>query len=289
MRISVRVPATSANLGPGFDSFGVAVDIWNSVEIDTDATGVSWEGEGADELPTDGSDMISRAMQQAADERDAVLPVFSLHGTNAIPLERGLGSSSAAAVAGIAAALVLLSEDPTLDLHEVFAVAAAFEGHPDNAAPAVYGGFTIVYGSDGPPIRLQPSDALHPVVLVPDDVRLPTEAARKALAPTVSLADTIFTASHAAGLALALTGGDQRLLQETLQDRIHQDVRLALVPSVRDMFKRLQAEGFPVCVSGAGPTLLAFEPAEGALDVQDVGWSVSRPGFTERGVEALIT
>src|SRR5688572_8060948 len=135
MRITVRVPATSANLGPGFDCFGLALDLCNEVIVDTDAEpGVSWEGEGADELPTDGSDMVSRAIafalaQQRLLHPEAELPSFSLHGVNRIPLERGLGSSSAAAVAGIALCRSLLGEAGSGDdPHTTFAYAAELEG-----------------------------------------------------------------------------------------------------------------------------------------------------------------
>lgn len=288
MRRRIRVPGTSANLGPGFDSFGLALDLWNEVLVDTESSGVTWEGEGADELPTDGSDMISRAFASAWGAADAPSPspTVSIHGINRIPLERGLGSSSAAAVAGIAAACAL--RDDVVDLHEVFARAAEFEGHPDNAAPAVYGGFTIVYGGDGPPIRLDPASTLRPVVLIPEEIRLATEAARAALSRQVSLEDAIFNAAHAAALVVALTGGDARLLQEALVDRLHQQVRLALVPPVQEVFELVGAQGVPVCVSGAGPTLLAFEVPDGPT-VPDLGagWTILRPAVAATGLEVI--
>ena len=163
MRITVRVPATSANLGPGFDCFGLALDLCNEVTVDTDAEpGVSWEGEGADELPTDGSDMVSRAIafalgSSAASSRALRFRRSRSHGVNRIPLERGLGSSSAAAVAGVALCRSLLGEagggdDP----HTTFAYAAELEGHPDNAAPAAYGGLTVDRSGLGYVHRFEP-------------------------------------------------------------------------------------------------------------------------------------
>ena len=151
MRITVRVPATSANLGPGFDCFGLALDLCNEVTVDTDAEpGVTWEGEGADELPTDGSDMVSRAIEDAAQHPGFSLPAFALHGINLDPLERGLGSSAAAAVAGAAIGSVLAGV-PAVDAGAAgFENAAVLEGHADNAAAAVYGGFTIVAGGVRP-------------------------------------------------------------------------------------------------------------------------------------------
>ena len=287
MKLVVRVPATSANLGPGFDAFGLALSLHNELELDTEAgPGVRWEGEGADELPTDGSDLISRAMRAAADEAGGSLPPVAMTGHNRIPLERGLGSSSAAAVAGVFAAKALLATEAQadVDLAEVFDLAARFEGHPDNAAPAVYGGFTIAYGSEGPPLRLEPHESLAPVVLIPEAVRLPTEEARRALPTEVAMSDAIFNAAHAAAVAVALTGGDRRLLIEGLADRLHQDARLALVPEVRVVFERMRDAGVPVCVSGAGPTLLAFESPDAVVPDPGDGWRAERLPVDLRGV-----
>ena len=189
MRITVRVPATSANLGPGFDCLGLVLELCNEVTADTDApSAVTWEGEGAGELPTDGSDMVSRSLAFAADRLGVATPPVAIHGRNAVPLERGLGSSSAAAVAGIVLAAALAGDDPAPGA--VFELAAAFEGHPDNAAPAVLGGVTIAAGA-GPPVRLDPHPDLRPVVLVPERARLPTEGARRALPASVPLADAV--------------------------------------------------------------------------------------------------
>jgi len=281
VRLTVRVPATSANLGPGFDCFGLALDLCNEVTVDTDAgPGVAWDGEGADELPTDGSDLVSRVMAAVGDDTGRTLPPFALAGTNRIPLERGLGSSSAAAVAGAALALRLLGEEVTPG--SVFAHAARIEGHPDNAAPAVFGGFTIALPG-GAVHRLDPHPALRPVALVPD-VRLPTAEARRALPDEVPRADAVFDVAHAA-LAVEAFTRDPSLLREALQDRLHQDARLALVPAVREVFRTLREAGVPVCVSGAGPTLLAFP--DGPVAVPD-GWRAIEPGVRAGGFELLV-
>jgi homoserine kinase len=296
VRITVRVPATSANLGPGFDCFGLALDLCNEVTVDTDAEpGVSWEGEGADELPIDGSDMVSRAMahtlgQQLRFHPDAELPSFSLHGVNRIPLERGLGSSSAAAVAGVALADALLGDAATSatpdDPHPIFGYAASFEGHSDNAAAAVYGGFTIV--AAGFVRRLDPHIDLDPVVLVPERLRLPTTAARKALTEDVSRRDAVFNVAHASLAVLAFTQ-EPRLLDVALRDRLHEDARLGLIPEAKDLLHELrQRRQVPSCVSGAGPSLLAFE-REGSMvgDLPD-GWRALRPGVRAKGVEVFV-
>jgi len=288
MRVTVRVPATSANLGPGFDTFGLALDLCNDVTVDTDApSGVTWEGEGADELAVDGSDLVSTTMAAIASSMDTPLPSLALHGVNRIPLARGLGSSSAATVAGVVlASRVLDLGIDRGDAFSVFAEAAGIEGHPDNAAPAVFGGLTIAV--DGAVHRLEPHPALRAVVLVPS-VRLDTASARDALPDRVPMADAVFNLGHAALLVEALTT-DPSLLQEALRDRLHQDARLELVPEMADQFDRIQAlRRVPVCVSGAGPSLIAFpldgaeippEALEGPGEWRAVPLAIRREGFT---------
>jgi len=288
MRVTVRFPATSANLGPGFDTFGLALDLCNDVTVDTDApSGVTWEGEGADELAVDGSDLVSTTMAAIASSMDTPLPSLALHGVNRIPLGRGLGSSSAATVAGVVlASRVLDLGIDRGDAFSVFAEAAGIEGHPDNAAPAVFGGLTIAV--DGAVHRLEPHPALRAVVLVPS-VRLDTASARDALPDRVPMADAVFNLGHAALLVEALTT-DPSLLQEALRDRLHQDARLELVPEMADQFDRIQAlRRVPVCVSGAGPSLIAFpldgaeippEALEGPGEWRAVPLAIRREGFT---------
>jgi homoserine kinase len=281
MQLSVQVPATSANLGPGFDCLGLALDLCNRVTLRTDGpAGVAWEGEGANELPTDGSDMVSRAYAFASERAgaDAARPAAVL-GVNAVPLERGLGSSSAAAVAGIVLALAAAGEEPDRD--DVFALASEFEGHPDNAAAAVYGGVTIAAGSE-PAVRLDPHPSLRPVVLVPEGIRLPTDRARRALSDRVSRADAVANLQHTALTVVALTARPE-LLGRALRDRLHQQARLDLVPPVRELFERLQDAGIPVCVSGAGPTLLAFRSEERSVPNPGAGWRILEPALRSDG------
>jgi homoserine kinase len=274
MRVTVRVPATSANLGPGFDTFGLALDLCNDVTVDTDApAGVTWEGEGADELPTDGTDMVSRAVAVIASRMEMEPLPFALHSVNRIPVARGLGSSSAAAVAGVVIASRLL--DLGIDGHggdafSVFANAAEIEGHPDNAAPAAFGGVTIVV--DGSVRRLDPHPDLRPVALVAR-TELSTAEARAALPERVSLEDAVFNIGHAALLVEALTR-DPRLLRVALRDRLHQQARLELAPESADLVEDLGKAHIPVCVSGAGPSLLAFP-----LDGDEVPEHVLPPGW----------
>jgi homoserine kinase len=288
MRVTVRVPATSANLGPGFDCFGLALDLWNEVTADTVAEpGVAWEGEGADELPTDGSDVVSRAIRTVANAERAAgragpLPAFRLSGLNRIPLERGLGSSAAAAVAGVAIARSILGL--MLDPYTMAAEATRIEGHWDNASAAVYGGLMVV--ADGFVHRLDPDERLRPVVLIPP-FTLPTATARLALPDRVSRADAVFNIGHAALVVAAMTGQPDLLLV-ALHDRLHEDVRLDLVPKSREAIERLRREQIPACLSGAGPSILAFE-REGHAPIPDLGggWRAMPLAVARTGIEVV--
>jgi homoserine kinase len=279
MRFTVRVPATSANLGPGFDAFGLALDLCNEVVVDTGADPmVSWEGEGAEELPTDGSDLVRRTITTVAERMQLDVPPLALHGRNRIPLARGLGSSSAATVAGvvIASRALGLGLDAG-DASSVFALAAEIEGHPDNAAPATFGGFTVAL-PDGFVRRFEPHPDLRPVVVVPP-FPLPTHEARAALGETVPRSDAVFNAAHAALAPEAITR-DPSLLRVALQDRLHQDARLELVPEAAEVFDEIRRLRVPVCVSGAGPSLLAFERDGAELSHRELGidpaWRILR-------------
>ena len=285
MRLVARVPATSANLGPGFDCFGLALDLCNEVTIDTDREpGTTWEGEGADELPTDGTDLVSRAMRSVAKEADAELHPFHLHGVNRIPLERGLGSSAAAAVAGISLGRrwLALTDAKFPDL-DVAGAAATLEGHADNVVPATHGGLTVV--TEGIVRRFDVSDAIDPLVLIPS-IRLPTRRARAALPEEVARVDAVFNVAHGALVIQALVTGDLDLLHFALRDRLHQRARLAMVPSVRAVFEELEPN-LPICVSGAGPSLLAFTAPDDPPPDPGDGWTALRVPVRSVGVEIL--
>jgi homoserine kinase len=291
MRFTARVPATSANLGPGFDCFGLALDLCNEITIDTEAEpGVSWEGEGAGELPTDGTDLVSRAMRFAQGKIAEVhgrgvfaLPSFRLQGVNRIPLSRGLGSSAAAAVAGIALTYAVLDLADRSELGgAAFWLAAELEGHPDNAAAASFGGLTLVAGEEVE--RLDPHPGLRPVILVPDHLRVSTEQARSVLAPSVPREDAVFNLAHAA-MTLARLLRDPERLRLAMDDRLHQEARLSLVPEARDVFRGLRDDSVPVCVSGSGPSLLAFEREHHPVPDPGSGWRVLRVPVRGTGVE----
>jgi homoserine kinase len=283
MRATISVPATSANLGPGYDVFGLALGLTNELTIDTDrGSGIRWDGEGASDLAVDGSDLITATIRRIASGMGLDAPSAGLDARNRIPLARGLGSSSAAVVAGVVAASLLLDLGWEHDPWSVFAAAAEIEGHPDNAAPAVFGGFTIAM-PDGYVRRHDPHPDLRPAVIVPP-YPVATGDARAVLPPAVDLADAVHNIAHAA-LAVEAFTTDPGLLPRALGDRLHQEVRIAL-GGLEGVTAALRAARVPFCVSGSGPSLLAFETGAGVdLDQLGVGsdWTILRPGLRLEG------
>jgi homoserine kinase len=277
MRLLARTPATVANLGPGFDALALAVDVENEVEVDTEARpAVVVEGEGAGELPEDASNLVFRSMAYLAREAGGSLPPFRLRCRNAIPLERGLGSSSAATVAGLLLANELIGS--RLDPPGLLQVAVDIEGHPDNVAACILGGLVVAYlsatGWRAEP--LEPHASLRPVLLVPEEERVPTADARRILPREVPLSAAAHNVGRAALTVVALTARPELLL-EALEDRLHQARRLALAPASRALFQDLRDAGLAVCVAGAGPSLLAFETDSAVVPELGPGWRVLRP------------
>ncbi|WP_193790020.1 homoserine kinase [Streptomonospora alba] len=266
--VHVRTPATSANLGPGFDSLGLALGLHDEADVRITGDGdlvVDVEGEGAGEVPRDSSHLIVRAMRAVFEEAGEPLPGLHLRCTNRIPHGRGMGSSASAIVTGVSAATALLSgQDPahlSLDRDRVFRLAAEIEGHPDNVAPCVYGGFTVAWRSaEGwRATGVAPSARLRPLVCIPDE-RLSTEQARGLLPGTVPHADAAFTAGRAALLVAAVSGHPELLLEAT-EDRLHEQYRRPAMPESLRIARELRDEGLPAVVSGAGPTVLVLVDA----------------------------
>lgn len=261
--ISVRVAATTANLGPGFDCLGMALTLYNEVVFEETAAGLSVtvEGEGAGWLPVDETNLVVRAAERLFERvgrRPAGLRVWQRNG---IPAGSGLGSSAAAVVGGLVAANTLV--DGGLAREELLALATEMEGHPDNVAPALYGGLTLVVQDNGrllvEPIAVPP---LQVVVVLPD-FDLPTAAARAALPKQVPHGDAVFNAGRLGLLLRALAAGDFGRLAVAMQDRLHQPYRLPLVPGLSAAFEAGRAAGAAaVALSGAGPSVIAFA-AEG--------------------------
>jgi homoserine kinase len=305
-RVRVRVPATSANLGPGFDSLGLALGRHDLVEAWIDPTGLSIEvaGEGADTADAGEAHLVVRAMRETFKVLDGQPPGLALRCVNRIPHGRGLGSSAAAIVSGVLAARAL-TEDGDLRLPDqaVLALAAEFEGHPDNVAACLLGGLTVAWTSaDGPhAVRLSPRPAIVPAVFIAPEP-LSTEHARGVLPATVPHADAAANAGRSALLIAALThdvasgtasdpGAPLKTLLETLldatQDRLHQPYRAAVMPETAELVARLRAIGVPAVVSGAGPSVLAFLASPDGLDstIRDmgIGWDISVLDVDQQG------
>jgi homoserine kinase len=290
--VRVAVPATSANLGPGFDALGLALGLHDEVTVRATGGGltVSVHGEGAGELPTDDGHLVVRSMAAAFEvlgERPAGLDVAC---TNRIPQARGLGSSSAAIVAGILAARALVADGPSrLPDDEALGLAAALEGHPDNVAPCLLGGFTIAWtGPDGArAVRLTPAEGVRPVVFVPAGRGL-TEEARAALPERVPHADASFNAARAALLVHALTvAPEPALLLTATEDRLHQPYRAGGAPATAALVTALRAAGIAAVVSGAGPSVLAFA-GPGWAPPNTEGWEVLAPAVDTRGATVTL-
>lgn len=265
--VRVRVPATSANLGPGFDALGLALAHYDDVSAQIVPTGcrVAVRGEGAGELPTDESHLVVRAMRATFDALGGQPTGLAVSAVNRIPQARGLGSSSAAIVAGVQLARALIDGGTErLDDPATLRLAAELEGHPDNVAPCLLGGFTIAWteSTGARAVSLAPAADVRPTVFVPTTRGL-TAAARAALPPTVPHGDAAFNAGRAALLVPALTS-DPTLLFAATADRLHQDYRAAGMPATATLVRSLREAGVAAVVSGAGPSVLAFDaPPEG--------------------------
>lgn len=260
----VRVAASSANLGPGFDCLGLALDLYDEIDADIVDGGLHIDvaGEGAGQVPLDERHLVVRSIQRGLDAWGVAMPGLRLVTRNAIPHSRGLGSSAAAIVAGLAIAWGIAFPGRTLDRTELLRLSHELEGHPDNAGAAVYGGAIVAWptadGADLVPIQLHAG--LRFRVFVPD-FETPTEGARQVLPDAVARTDAVTQASRAALLMHALTADPTHLLVAT-EDRLHQHYRAALMAPSYELLLRLRGAGVPAVISGAGPTVLALGTAE---------------------------
>ncbi|MEV4411089.1 homoserine kinase [Catellatospora sp. NPDC049609] len=265
---TVLAPATSANLGPGFDALGLALDLCDEVTAwvtEDGKTSVEVTGEGAGELPQDETHLIVRAMRDTFAELGVQPAGLALHCRNRIPQARGLGSSSAAITAGVTLANALAGG--RLTRADEVRIAGRLEGHPDNIAPCLLGGFTIAWTEPGGAraVSLPVAPEIRPTVLVPA-VRGLTEQARAALPATVPHPDAAFNAGRSALLVHALTAAPG-LLFEATEDRLHQGYRAAGMPQTAELVARLREAGVAAVVSGAGPSVLALSPLPSGFDL----------------------
>ena len=277
--VRVRVPASSANLGPGFDAFGLGLALYDEIEVTAAAAGVlvEVEGEGAGRVPCDDAHLVVRAMRTMWDHTGDAPPGIRMRCRNAVPHSRGLGSSAAAAVGGAVAAVVLAGRDIALERDAILQVTAGMEGHADNAAASLLGGFVIAWETDGNTggrfhaVRLDAHRDICPVAFVAGVESL-TSTTRGLLPERVPLVDAAFTGSRTALAVLAFTQRPDLLLAAT-EDRLHQGYRRPAYPESADLVDTLRTRGIPAVISGAGPTVLAFTADGRVPDVEHRGFT----------------
>ena len=264
-RVRVRVPATSANLGPGFDTLGLALNVHDELEVEAVETGVRVEvdGVGAGEVPEDATNLVARSLLHVLAGEGVEAPGLLLRATNRIPHGRGMGSSGAAIVSGVLAAKGLLEGIADVDDAAVLRYATQLEGHPDNVAPAIFGGLTIAWVDERGPRHKQL--AVHrgvSVLVAVPEATMSTSLARSLQPAEVPHADAVFNVSRSALLVAALTQSPEVLLDAT-EDRLHQAYRASAMPATSALVAELRAAGHAAVVSGAGPSVLvlAGDPA----------------------------
>ena len=301
--IAVHVPATTANLGPGFDVLGMALSVFDTLVVHTLAEPgvvVRITGEGADTLPTDETHLIAKTILERWAELGYEACGLRLEATNRIPHGRGMGSSAAAMVSALAAANALLPADAQEGLDEIFQASARWEGHPDNVAPAVFGGLTLswVDGNGFGTLNGVLHESIVPVIAIPD-VELSTHAARGLLPETVPHAVAAANGGRVGLLIHALAHEPSALLLGT-EDFLHQSFRApAMAPSAA-LIAHLRSLGHAAVVSGAGPTVLVLCAgteeaelvariiAEHAADHRETSWRVQIPSVPQSGVRVEV-
>ena len=287
MKLRVEVPASTSNLGPGFDTLGMALSICNTVHVQTGGEGlrVQVRGEGAGVLPEDETNVVIQAMDAAIEECGQQRPPMQVIIDNQVPITGGLGGSATALVAGVMLGNELLGgrlgrREALLDF------VAELEGHPDNVAPALLGGF-VTASMDGrivQAIRFDPPEHLSAVVCAPE-LRSDTAQARAALPEQVPFADAVFNVGRTAVLVAAMAKGDIGLLSRAMQDRIHQHVRAAMVPGFEAVRRAAQQAGALACgLSGAGASVIAF--CDDRRGREDAVGEAMVSAFGEHGVQA---
>lgn len=284
--VRVRVPATTANLGPGFDVLGMALKLYNYVEMELLPSGLEIEvsGQGEDSIPVSTENIVYKVAAEVFNRAGFKAGGLRIKLENNIPTARGLGSSAAALVGGALAANAL--SGAPLAMSDLIDLASQMEGHPDNVVPAAAGGITISCRLNGRITykRIDPPEGITAVAVVPS-FELSTRAAREALPKTVPLDDAVFNLGRLSLLLYGFQTGDLQLIKETMGDRLHQPYRLPLVPGMDKVFEAAAANGASgVALSGAGPTVLAFGSRTNA---EQIGCSMQR-AFLKDGIDSSI-
>jgi len=255
-------PASTANMGPGFDAAAAALDLWNEVTVEP-GTGVEIEGEGADELPRDATHLTLQAFALFAS-----VDGYRFSFVNRIPLERGLGSSAAAIALGLLAGATVAGRDVSAD--ELLALGEQLEGHGDNLAAALFGGVCIAWRRNGKPVakRIAADMPVTPILTVPE-ARTNTEHSRNGLPFTIKHEDAAVNAAAAALLGAAIVAGDAELLRDAFGDRLHEPYRLPSAPLLEQLRAHVPAGAVGVTLSGSGPSVVVWARRERTVDVVD--------------------
>jgi homoserine kinase len=259
MKINIGVPATTANLGPGFDCLALALDLWNEAEIEPAADfRVEVSGEGSATLPTDENNLVILAYLRCLESQGLTRPGgLQIRMANRIPIGSGLGSSASAVVMGILAANTL--HELHMEMGEMIRLAAAMEGHADNAAAALLGGLVVLAQAEEIFFKRFEIPTIQAVVLVPD-FPFPTHEARAALPASISHGDAVFNLGRVPLVVQSLRDGDLPFLAQVMDDRLHEPYRVKLIPGAADALAVVREKGTAAALSGAGPSIIAFQP-----------------------------
>ena len=288
-RVAVRVPATTANLGPGFDALGLSLSLYNRLEVTrlsssgTSRLEIVTRGEGAERLPADATNMVYRAFCRVFERLGAPAPAVRMVGDIQVPLSRGLGSSAAAVVGGLVAANELAGRP--LSRVELLQLGTVMEGHPDNVAPALFGGFTAACLTEEGVAwaRLEPPAGLRAVLVIPER-EVATAQARAVLPDVVPRRDAVLNVGRTALLVAAFATGELALLRSAMRDCLHEPYRAALIPGMPEALEAAREAGaLGAALSGAGSTLLAL-----ATERFEAIGAAMRAALTARGLESRV-
>lgn len=264
-RVTVKVPASTANLGPGFDSLGMALSLYAWIEMSESRSGETvfrFYGDGMEGLPSDKSNLLYKVAQLVFDQAGVSVPELEISMYSDIPLARGLGSSATAIIAALVAANALIGGPLSDD--ELFQLATRLEGHPDNVGASLFGGIVVAAwdGETAHYARIEPNARLETLVAIPA-FELATEKARHALPSQLAMADAVFNVGRSSLLVAALASGELGLIRHAMKDRLHQPYRAPLIPGMTEILERATEFGaLGSALSGAGPTLIAFVDAD---------------------------
>lgn len=289
-KVVVNVPATTANLGSGFDTFGFALDVWNRIVVEkADKFDMVIEGEGADRITPSENNLIVKVVRKAIEDvTGKPAPALRFECQNAVPPTRGMGSSSAALVGGIAAGLAMAGKDISTPANKklLLQMAATEEGHADNVAPAIYGGFQIAFADRGHWItqRVNIPDGLQCVLFIPDS-EMPTSEARNILPDMISREDAVFNLTRTAMLVNCFATSQFAPMRIAMEDRLHQQYRESMFPFAPIIKGALEAGAHGSYLSGAGPTVLAIT---GGVGIADVGSDTMSQFLAEQVSEAMV-